>query len=189
MRLMRRLNGCVTVTGCGCLLIWTISILGHVLHNVSRKLVTLSTSGTGSSRQGVGTGSSSQGVGTGSSRQGVGTGSSSQGVGTGSSRQGVGIGSSSQVVRTGLSHQGVGTGSSRQGVIAYSVNHKQYRALISPLNESIKELDLVVLVPTHYSVDAAERRRVIRKTWANKTYTSPLKVQHVFVLGNLILFE
>ena len=143
---MRRMNSWVAITGCGCgfLLIWITFILGHALHNVNRKSVMLTTSRTGSLRQGVGTGSL---------------------------------------------RQSVGTGSPRQGVIAYSVNYKQYHTLISPINQLNTSLDLVVLVPTHYSVRATNRRRVIRKTWANKTYTSPLKVQHVFVLGNFILFE
>ena len=126
MRLMTRINSCVVITGYGCLLIWIISTLGHVLHNGHRKLVTLSTSG---------------------------------------------------------------TGSSYQGVIAYNVNYKQFHAILSPINQLKLELDLVVLVPTHYTIDAAGRRRVIRKTWANKTYTSPLKVQHVFVLGKFTLSE
>ena len=123
MRLLMRINSCVVITGCGCLLIWIISILSHVLQNINRKLVTLSISG---------------------------------------------------------------TGSSSQGVIAYSVNYKEFHAILSPTNELNLELDLVVMVPTHYSVDAADRRRVIRNTWANKTYTSPLKVQHVFVLGKFM---
>ena len=120
MRLLMRINSCVVITGCGCLLIWIASILGHMLQNGDRKFVTGSTSGSGSS-----------------------------------------------------SH----------GVIAYSVNYKQFYSILSPTNELNLELDLVILIPTHYSIDAADRRRVIRKTWANKTYTSPLKVQHVFVLG------
>ena len=69
------------------------------------------------------------------------------------------------------------------GVIAYNVNYKQYHAILSPINVSKTELDLLILVPTDYSVGAADRRRVIRKTWANKTYISPLKKHHVFVLG------
>ena len=126
MRLMRRINSCVVITGCGCLLIWIASILGHMLENGNRKLVTRSTSG---------------------------------------------------------------TGSSNQGVVAYNVNYKQFHVILFPINQLNKELDLVVLVPTHYTIDAADRRRVIRKTWANTTYTSPLKVQHVFVLGKFTLFE
>ena len=72
------------------------------------------------------------------------------------------------------------------GVIAYNVNYKEYHAILSPINVSKTELDLVILVPTEYSVGAADRRRVIRKTWANKTHNLPLKVQHVFVLGKFI---
>ena len=72
------------------------------------------------------------------------------------------------------------------GVIAYNVNYKQYHAILSPINKFKTELDLVILVPTHCSVEAADRRRMIRKTWANKTYTSPLRVQHIFVLGMFI---
>ena len=72
------------------------------------------------------------------------------------------------------------------GVIAYNVNYKQYHAILSPINVSKTELDLVILVPTDYSVGAADRRRVIRKTWANKTHNLPLKVQHVFIFGKFI---
>ena len=126
MRLMRKINNCVVITGCGCLLIWIISILGHMFQNGNRKLVTLSTSG---------------------------------------------------------------SRSSNQGVVAYNVNYKQFHAILSPVNHLNTDLDLIILVPTHYSKDAADRRRVIRKTWANKTYTSPLKVQHVFLLGKFTLFE
>ena len=72
------------------------------------------------------------------------------------------------------------------GVIAYNVNYKQCHATLSPINVSNTQLDLVILVPTDYSVGAADRRRVIRKTWANKTYILPLKVQHVFIFGKFI---
>ena len=126
MRLMRRINSCAVITGCGCLLIWIASILGHMLQNGNWKLVTGSKSG---------------------------------------------------------------TDSSCQGVISYYANHKQYHVILSPTNHLNTDLDLIILVPTHYSKDAAGRRRVIRKTWANKTYTCPLKVQHVFVLGKFTLFE
>ena len=122
-RLRRGIIGCVAITVCGCLLIWSISIPVHMLQKDNRKSV------------------------------------------------------------KSLSYNTCGNSSRRQSVIAYDVNYKQYNAILSPVNVSKTELDMIILVPSHYSVDAADRRKVIRKTCANKTYMYPLKMQHVFVLG------
>ena len=61
----------------------------------------------------------------------------------------------------------------------HCIDYRQYKTLVSP------EItyDIVLLITSSHRKDAAERRQVIRSTWANNSYYLPLQVQHVFVLG------
>ena len=64
----------------------------------------------------------------------------------------------------------------------HCIDYRQYKTLVSP------EItyDIVLLITSSHRKDAAERRQVIRSTWANNSYYLPLQVQHVFVLGEFI---
>ena len=172
-RMMRRNTGCVAIVGCGCFLIWSISFLGHMLQNDNRMFGNRMFKNRMLGNRMIG-------------NQMLGNrmlGNRMLGNRMFKNRKHVTVTS-----RT-LSSNICGNNSTNQGVITYKVNYKQFHAILFPVNESKAEVDLVILVPTRCRLDAAERRMVIRKTWANKTHTSPLKVQHVFLLGKLILLE
>ena len=61
----------------------------------------------------------------------------------------------------------------------YCINHRIYRPVISPE----QKYDIVLLITSSHRKDAAERRQVIRSTWANDSHYLPKRVQHYFMLG------
>ena len=79
------------------------------------------------------------------------------------------------------------------------VDYTQYHVIIepqlqqSPLVEDgtgtgSNDLDLLIVVPSSYRRDAAERRAVIRRTWANRAHLLPeFNTKHVFVMGEFII--
>ena len=68
------------------------------------------------------------------------------------------------------------------------VNYKRYHVMLGPdTDESRSEyLDLLIVVPSSYNNDAAERRSIIRRTWANRFYPQ-FRTRHVFVMGKWIV--
>ena len=167
-RIMRRITGRVAIAGCGCILIWSISLLDHILQNDNRMFRNRMLKNRMFGNRMFGNWK----------------------FGNRMFKNRM-FGNQKHVTVTSgsLSYNICTHGSTNQGVITYKVNYKHFHAILSPGNESKTDVDLVILVPTRCRLDAAERRMMIRKTWANKTHTSPLKVQHVFVLGRLTLFE
>ena len=69
------------------------------------------------------------------------------------------------------------------------VNYRQYHVILGPHpDESRSEyLDLLIVVPSSYNHDAAEKRSVIRKTWANASFYPQFNTRHVFVMGKWVL--
>ena len=65
------------------------------------------------------------------------------------------------------------------------VNYKQYHVILGPRSEESRSeyLDLLIVVPSGYNRDAAHRRSVIRRTWANRSFYPQYKTRHVFVMG------
>ena len=61
----------------------------------------------------------------------------------------------------------------------YCIDYRRYKTLVSP----DRTYDIVLLITSSHRKDAAERRQILRSTWANNSYYLPLQVQHVFVLG------
>ena len=70
------------------------------------------------------------------------------------------------------------------------VNYRQYHVILGPHpDESRSEyLDLLIVVPSSYNHDAAERRSVIRRTWANASLYPQFRTRHVFVMGEWIMW-
>ena len=68
------------------------------------------------------------------------------------------------------------------------VNYKRYHVMLGPhTDESSSEyVDLLIVVPSSYNRDAAERRSVIRKTWANASFYPQFNTRHVFVMGKCL---
>ena len=65
------------------------------------------------------------------------------------------------------------------------VNYIQYHVILGPHpDESRSEyLDLLIVVPSGYNRDAAERRSVIRRTWENRSFYPQFSTRCVFVMG------
>ena len=65
------------------------------------------------------------------------------------------------------------------------INYPQYHVILGPHpDESRSEyLDLLIVVPSGYNRDATERRSVIRRTWANRSFYPQFKTRCVFVMG------
>ena len=69
-----------------------------------------------------------------------------------------------------------------QSECKYCIDYGQYETIISPE----KVYDIVLLITSSHRKDAAERREILRSTWANNSFYLPaLRVAHVFILGKL----
>ena len=64
-------------------------------------------------------------------------------------------------------------------------DYKQYHVILGPHSDESRSeyLDLLIVVPSGYNRDAAQRRFVIRRTWANGTFYPQYKIKHVLVMG------
>ena len=65
------------------------------------------------------------------------------------------------------------------------VNYRQYHVMLGPHPDKSRSeyLDLLIVVTSSYNHDAAERRSVIRRTWANGSFYPQFRTRHVFVMG------
>ena len=64
----------------------------------------------------------------------------------------------------------------------YCIDYRKYNTLLSP--DSV--YDIVLLITSSHRKDAAQRRQILRSTWANNSFYLPsLRVDHVFILGEL----
>ena len=68
------------------------------------------------------------------------------------------------------------------------LHYAQYHVMLGPHSDvsRSKYLDLLIVVPSSYNHDAAERRSVIRRTWANRSFYPQFNTRHVFVMGKWI---
>ena len=81
--------------------------------------------------------------------------------------------------------KGIGRHSSGNKLCRRCIDAKQYKSVITPLRSSMKKWDVVLLIISSHRKDALERREVIRKTWANTSIYLPVKIERLFILGEI----
>ena len=80
---------------------------------------------------------------------------------------------------------------SNRKLCAYCVDHTAFNALVYPQFKasSGNKYFMILLIISSYRDDADARWQTIRQTWANHSLYLPFKIQHIFVLGMLVILH